>query len=50
MMRLLVLMYPDRAAEFAAVPDAKAVEAMMKDNEELAKAGVLVSLEKHARA
>ena len=44
-MRFLMIMYPDRAAESAAVPDAKAVEAMMKYNEELAKAGVLVSLE-----
>ena len=49
-MRFLMLLYPDRAAESAAVPDAKAVDAMMKYNEELAKAGGLVSLEKHARA
>jgi hypothetical protein len=44
-MRFLMIMYPDRAAESAAVPDAKAVEAMMKYNEELAKAGVLLSLD-----
>ena len=44
-MRFLMIMYPDRAAESAAVPDTKAVEAMMKYNEELAKAGVLLSLD-----
>jgi hypothetical protein len=40
-----MIMYPDRAAESAATPDPKAVETMMKYNEELAKAGVLLSLD-----
>ena len=44
-MRFLMIMYPDRAAESAAAPDPKAVETMMKYNEELAKAGVLLSLD-----
>jgi hypothetical protein len=44
-MRFIMLMYPDRAAETTAVPDAKAVEEMMAYNEELAKAGVLVALD-----
>ena len=44
-MRFLMIMYPDRAAESVAVPDAKAIEEMMKYNEELAKAGVLISLD-----
>jgi len=44
-MRFLMIMYPDRAAESAATPDPKAVETMMKYNEELAKAGVLLSLD-----
>ena len=44
-MRFLMIMYPDRAAETTAVPDAKAVEEMMQYNEELAKAGVLISLD-----
>src|SRR6476659_1337589 len=44
-MRFLMIMYPDRAAESAAVPDWKAMEAMMQYNEELAKAGVLITLD-----
>ena len=44
-MRFLMIMYPDRAAESQAVPDAKAVEEMMAYNEQLAKAGVLISLD-----
>ena len=44
-MRFLMIMYPDRAAESHAVPDAKAVEEMMAYNEQLAKAGVLISLD-----
>jgi hypothetical protein len=46
-MRFMMLMIP-KGYENAApgtVPDAKAVEAMMKYNQELQKAGVLVSLE-----
>jgi len=44
-MRFLMIMYPDRAAESATAPSAEAVAEMTKYNEELAKAGVLVSLE-----
>jgi hypothetical protein len=44
-MRFLMIMYPDRAAESAAVPSAEAVAEMTRYNEELAKAGVLISLE-----
>ena len=46
-MRFMMLMIP-KGSETAApgtVPDAKAVEAMMKYNEELQKAGVLVALD-----
>ena len=46
-MRFMMLMIP-KGYETAApgtVPDAKAVEAMMKYNEELQKAGVLVALD-----
>jgi len=44
-MRFLMLMYPSEKAEQGAMPDAKLVGAMMKYNEELAKAGVLLSLD-----
>jgi hypothetical protein len=44
-MRFMMLMYPNEAAEAGAMPDAKMVEAMMKYNEELAKAGVLLGLD-----
>jgi hypothetical protein len=45
-MRFMMLMYPNEAAETGAgIPDAKMVEAMMKYNEELAKAGVLLGLD-----
>ena len=44
-MRFLMIMYPDRAAESAAVPSAEAVGEMTKYNEQLAKAGVLLSLD-----
>ncbi len=44
-MRFLMIMYPDRVAESMVAPPADAVAEMMKYNEELAKAGVLVSLE-----
>jgi hypothetical protein len=41
----MVLMYPSEKAETGAMPDAKLVEAMTKFNEDLAKAGVLLSLD-----
>lgn len=46
-MRFMMLMIPKgyEKAEPGAMPDAKAVEAMMKYNAELQEAGVLVSLE-----
>ena len=44
-MRFLMIMYPDRIAESVSAPPADAVAEMMKYNEELAKAGVLVSLD-----
>ena len=44
-MRFLMIMYPDRAAESMSAPPADGVAEMMKYNEELAKAGVLVSLD-----
>ena len=46
-MRFMMLMIPKgyEAAEPGTVPDAKAVEAMMKYNEDLLKAGVLLSLD-----
>jgi hypothetical protein len=44
-MRFMMLMYPSDKAEQGAMPDAKLVEEMMKYNEELAKAGVLLSLD-----
>jgi hypothetical protein len=46
-MRFMMLMIPKGYAQASpdARPDAKAVEAMMKYNEELAKAGVLISLD-----
>jgi hypothetical protein len=44
-MRFMVFMYPSEKAETGAMPDAKLVEAMMKYNEDLAKAGVLLSLD-----
>ena len=44
-MRFMVLMYPSEKAETGAMPDAKLVEAMTKFNEDLAKAGVLLSLD-----
>jgi hypothetical protein len=44
-MRYLMLMYPNEKAEQGAMPDAKLVEQMMKYNEELAKAGVLLALD-----
>ena len=46
-MRFMMLMIPKgyEAAEPGTVPDAKAVEAMMKYNEALQKAGVLLALD-----
>jgi hypothetical protein len=44
-MRFMMLMYPGPAAEAGAMPDAKLVAAMMKFNEELTKAGVLLGLD-----
>lgn len=44
-MRFLMLMFPSEKAELGAMPDAKSVETMMKYNEDLAKAGVLLSLD-----
>ena len=44
-MRFMVLMYPSENAEKGALPDPKVFEAMMKYNDELAKAGVLLSLD-----
>ena len=47
-MRFMMLMIPGggyETADASAMPDAKAVEAMMKYNEQLQKAGVLLALE-----
>lgn len=46
-MRFMLLMIPKgyEKAEPGAMPDTKAVEAMMKYNEEMSKAGILLSLD-----
>ena len=44
-MRFMMLMYPSDQAEKGVLPDAKLFAAMTKYNEELAKAGVLLSLD-----
>ena len=44
-MRFMMLMYPGAKAESGALPDAETVGKMMKYNEELAKAGVLLALD-----
>jgi hypothetical protein len=44
-MRFMMLMYPSEKAEKGALPDPKVFEAMMKYNDELSKAGVLLSLD-----
>jgi hypothetical protein len=44
-MRYLMLMYPSEKAEQGATPDAETVGQMMKYNEELARAGVLLALD-----
>jgi hypothetical protein len=44
-MRFMMLMFPNAAAEAGVLPDATLVAAMMKYNEELTKAGVLLALD-----
>ncbi|HEY8038435.1 MAG TPA: YciI family protein [Polyangiaceae bacterium] len=44
-MRFMLLMYPGAKAETGALPDPKAIAGMMKFNEELQKAGVLLALD-----
>jgi hypothetical protein len=44
-MRFMLLMYPGAKAETGALPDPKAIAKMMKYNEELQKAGVLLALD-----
>jgi hypothetical protein len=44
-MRFMMIMYPGPKAETGALPDPAAIGAMMKYNEELGKAGVLLALD-----
>jgi hypothetical protein len=44
-MRFMMLMFPNTTAEAGVPPDAKMMAAMMKYNEELTKAGVLLALD-----
>jgi len=44
-MRFLMLMYPGAKAETGALPDPAAIAKMMKYNEDLTKAGVLLALD-----
>jgi hypothetical protein len=44
-MRFMMFMYPGKNAESGAMPDPTLMSAMMKYNEELAKAGVLIALD-----
>jgi hypothetical protein len=44
-MRFMMLMYPGEKAEAGNLPDKKAIDAMMKYNDELKKAGVLLALD-----
>jgi hypothetical protein len=44
-MRFMMLMYPGAKAETGSLPDPEAIQAMMKYNEELSKAGVLLALD-----
>jgi hypothetical protein len=44
-MRFMMLMYPSEKAEQGVLPDAKIFEQMMKYNDDLSKAGVLLSLD-----
>jgi hypothetical protein len=44
-MRFMMLIYPGEKAESGAMPDEKTIADMMKYNEELARAGVLLALD-----
>ena len=44
-MRFMMLMYPGKGAEQGRLPSTESMKAMMKYNEELAKAGVLLALD-----
>jgi hypothetical protein len=44
-MRFMLLMYPGAKAETGGLPDEKTIGAMMKFNEELTRAGVLLALD-----
>jgi hypothetical protein len=44
-MRFMMLMYPGSKAETGALPEEKAIAQMMKYNEELTQAGVLLALD-----
>ena len=44
-MRFMMLIYPSEKAEQGAMPDAEGVGEMMKYNEQLAKAGILLALD-----
>lgn len=44
-MRFMMLMFPNANAEAGALPDPRLMAAMMKYNEELTKAGVLLALD-----
>lgn len=44
-MRFMMIMYPGPKAETGGMPDEKLIAAMMKYNEELAKAGALLALD-----
>jgi hypothetical protein len=44
-MRFMLIMYPGAKAEGGSLPDEKTISAMMKYNEDLTKAGVLLSLD-----
>ena len=44
-MRFLMLMYPSEKAEQGVMPDVEGVGEMMKYNEQLAKAGILLALD-----
>ncbi|MDB5105270.1 MAG: hypothetical protein JWP91_2959 [Fibrobacteres bacterium] len=44
-MRFMMLIYPDKTAEQGTMPDETLIHAMMKYNEDLTKAGVLLALD-----
>jgi hypothetical protein len=44
-MRFMMLMHPGAMGESGAIPERKAIEAMMKYNEDLTRAGVLLALD-----